>query len=518
MRKEFSLLAGLAALAWFLIRVIPKPSRAAYPCQRAAFPLASGCVLWLAGLFYFKNLYRRAVALAHRSPYTVGAMAVALAVLAAWLPLGVTSDAIAQGSAAAEPFKPSEPPNTPMGEGKGIHPGRVAWVRDPDATSWDGINGKWWDDANTDRPAVDHMTSTVLQSLTGEKTDQQAWDALFRDFNRARQLGNSGYRRGEKVAIKINANQDRSAEWGAGARPLNGLPSPQVVASLVAQLIAAGVPGEDITLYEAAGGRTIGQPIFTRIRSGSRPGFQAVRFVASEDFGLGGRVAPVADDGNAVHFSKSGTPVAYLPKQVTEAKYLINLALLRPHGMAGVTLIGKNHFGSLYFPKDGGWTPRPLHSLVMRTQPMGSYNPLVDLLGHRHLGGKTLLFMLDGLYSAEHNEGNVMRFACFGNDCASSLLASQDPVALDSVGIDILRNEPKATQVRGNVDNYLHEAALAGKPPSGTVYDPDGNGKRLAGLGVHEHWNNAADRKYSRNLGRQEGIELIAVLRMRGGK
>src|ERR1035438_1830439 len=24
---------GLAALAWFLIRVLPKPSRAAYPCQ-----------------------------------------------------------------------------------------------------------------------------------------------------------------------------------------------------------------------------------------------------------------------------------------------------------------------------------------------------------------------------------------------------------------------------------------------------------------------------------------------------
>jgi hypothetical protein len=283
-------------------------------------------------------------------------------------------------------------------------------------------------------------------------------------------------------------------------------------------ITVAGVPGEDITIYEVAGGRNIGPPIYTRIRSGSRPDFQAVRFVVGEDFGLGGRVAPVADDGNPVRFSKPGTPVAYLPKQVTEAKYMINLALLRPHGMAGVTLIGKNHFGSLYFPNDGGWTPRPLHNLVMRTQPMGSYNPLVDLLGHRHLGGKTLLFLLDGLYSAEHNEGNVMRFASFGNDWASSLLASQDPVALDSVGIDILRNEPNATQVRGNADNYLHEAALAAKPPSGIVYDPDGSGKRLSSLGVHEHWNNAAERKYSRNMGRQEGIELIAALRNRRGK
>jgi hypothetical protein len=29
---------------------------------------------------------------------------------------------------------------------------------------------------------------------------------------------------------------------------------------------------------------------------------------------------------------------------------------------------------------------------------------------------------------------------------------------------------------------------------------------------VHEHWNNATDKKYSRNLGRKEGIELIASL------
>jgi hypothetical protein len=27
---------------------------------------------------------------------------------------------------------------------------------------------------------------------------------------------------------------------------------------------------------------------------------------------------------------------------------------------------------------------------------------------------------------------------------------------------------------------------------------------------VHEHWNNATARKYSRNLGGKEGIELIA--------
>jgi hypothetical protein len=87
-------------------------------------------------------------------------------------------------------------------------------------------------------------------------------------------------------------------------------------------------------------------------------------------------------------------------------------------------------------------------------------------------------------------------------------MMSQDPVAIDSVGVDVLRNEPNATDVRGSADNYLHEAAQANKPPSGTVYNPSQTGV-LASLGVHEHWNNPTDKKYSRNLGRKQGIELI---------
>ena len=35
------------------------------------------------------------------------------------------------------------------------------------------------------------------------------------------------------------------------------------------------------------------------------------------------------------------------------------------------------------------------------------------------------------------------------------------------------------------------------------------DGKLLGSLGVHEHWNNATDKKYSRNLGKDAGIELV---------
>ena len=50
---------------------------------------------------------------------------------------------------------------------------------------------------------------------------------------------------------------------------------------------------------------------------------------------------------------------------------------------------------------------------------------------------------------------------------------------------------------------------LTGASNSGTTYTPGGDGKALTSLGVAEHSPNAWPRKYSRNLGPDEGIELI---------
>jgi hypothetical protein len=59
-------------------------------------------------------------------------------------------------------------------------------------------------------------------------------------------------------------------------------------------------------------------------------------------------------------------------------------------------------------------------------------------------------------------------------------------------------------------DQYLLEAAQAGKPPSGTRYDPQRNNATISSLGVMEHWNNKEEKKYSRNMGKNEGIELVS--------
>ncbi len=493
---------GLVSLIWFLIRVIPKPSRALYPCQRVAAPLAGGFVIWISGLLGSAFAYRKARHFLYQSRYMVAALCIVLSVLAVWLSLSVSRQATATAA-----FTPIDPPNSPIGAAKGIHPGRVVWVHDPEAANWDGQTGNWWDDENTDQDAVDIMLSKSIQGLTGQTSDPNAWDALFRHFNLTRGFGDISYQRGEKIAIKINMNQENSS--GGNWSSTVGNPSPQVIYSLLKQLInVVGVPGSAITIYDAS--RYIGNPIYNKVRNNPDPNFQAVSFVVRNNLAASGRLPAVYDTANPL-YTKSG--IAYLPTCVTGAKYLINMALLRPHSLFGVTLCAKNHFGSTYFPTGGGWTPSPMHNYGQRTNPMASYNCLVNLNGHRQLSGKTLLYLIDGLYPARNQSSEVIRWVSFGGDWFSSMLASQDPVAIDSVGLDFLRYEdsinPAITDVTGNPDNYLHEAALADNPPSGTSYDPEGDGMRLASLGVHEHWNNSIERLYSRNLGTGDGIELV---------
>ncbi len=60
-------------------------------------------------------------------------------------------------------------------------------------------------------------------------------------------------------------------------------------------------------------------------------------------------------------------------------------------------------------------------------------------------------------------------------------------------------------------ENYLHEAGLVQNAPSKTNYT-DGNGHTVSNLGVHEHWNNSEQKLYSRNLGKEKGIELVQII------
>ncbi len=150
----------------------------------------------------------------------------------------------------------------------------------------------------------------------------------------------------------------------------------------------------------------------------------------------------------------------------------------------------------------------------------GLYRVQVDLMGHELLCGKELVYLLDGLWAGSEaiDPPTKWESAPFNSDWTSSVFASQDPVAIESVAFDFLRTEYTAANHPGldypqmnGVDDYLHQAADAANWPVGITYDPENDGTPLGSLGVHEHWNNAVNKQYSRNLGMNKGIELIQI-------
>src|SRR5690242_5226429 len=81
---------GLVSLIWFLVRVIPKPIRATYPCQRIAAPVASSFVVWLLGIVGSAVAWRKArqKQLRWKAALWIAAAVAACAVVVASLPTG----------------------------------------------------------------------------------------------------------------------------------------------------------------------------------------------------------------------------------------------------------------------------------------------------------------------------------------------------------------------------------------------------------------------------------------------
>ncbi len=196
-RRLLMPLIGLLALFWFLLRVIPKPSRAAYPCQRAALSTAGLSLWWLVAPLLSALGMGQARKLRARRPLLsrcLSLLAIASVVLTVGLIPGLTR---------ATPNL--EAANSPIGTPRGIFPGRVAWVHDSAATSWNG-QGYWWQDANTNQGVVDSMMNKVVRWVANEQTVTAAWQAIFNHFNLTHGKGSVGYQAGEKIAIKVNLN------------------------------------------------------------------------------------------------------------------------------------------------------------------------------------------------------------------------------------------------------------------------------------------------------------------------
>ncbi|MFO8008106.1 MAG: DUF362 domain-containing protein [Candidatus Brocadiia bacterium] len=455
-----------------------------------------------------------------RYPLAAGMVAVAVGTLSLTLSLTDAGPALA----AADPL----PVNQPVGIAQGIHPGRVVWVRDKEAVDWVGPHtGTLWYQ-RTDQQVVSRMLERAVMNLSGEDSVAAAWDALFRHYNRTHGRGDVGYQAGEKIAIKTNHTLCGESDPMRMGKPWEHADnignSPQLTVALLRQLVVdAGVPAEQISIgdpsrimpnfyYNAIQRHEELRRVVCLTRYGSP--VSGRRLVSFSD------VPVVWSDPEPRRLDRV-TAQDHIPTSFAEADYVVNFAILKSHEMNGITLCAKNHYGSLIrnpiaYDDPLGRQFYDMHQTLPTNLPgMGHYRAVVDLMGHPELGGKTVLYLIDGLIAGEDWEGRPSRWqmAPFDGDWPESIFVSQDAVAIDSVGFDFLRTEWSESypSMSGTAD-YLREAALAGSPISGALYDPDGDGQPMDSLGVYEHWNNPEDKQYSRNLGTGAGIELVPLM------
>jgi hypothetical protein len=346
------------------------------------------------------------------------------------------------------------------------------------------------------------------------------------------------------VAVKINMNNATGS-----AKADNFIDSsPQMVLAMVRQLVnQAHVRQQDIVVYDVR--RYMMPYTLTKVWSE----FKDVRFLqtgpAKEDqpkhplYGDYSRLeAPVWVEG-VTYSNGKYNEARLIPKQIYDATYLVNMALLKAHsypyndldggdnGQTAITMTGKNHFGSIK------GTPE-LHAAINTDQEgvKNAYSPVVDLAASPNLGAKTILFVLDGLYCGRKWQSYPQHFPNFpfnnratpyeSPEWPSSVLASMDGVAIDSVGLDLLFAQTRNNDdelgrprilIRANADDYLFEMAQPGNSPSGTVYKQ--GGKVVTSLGTHERWENDSTMRYSRSIdpANGKGIELV-YLPMGGAK
>lgn len=500
-KKLSFFIVGISTTAWFLIRVIPKPSRAAYPCMQVSAPIMSAFVLYLLSLVGGVTAWIKAKTFIKNRRLGYAALFVGIALVCTIIFTIQNSDTLyAQLKSAIIPVKMMTGTNAPVGVAKGIFPGRVVWVHKPGVSNWDGDTGFWFEDRWNAQDKATAMVSNALAGLTGDKNEKQAWVKLFVFFNKSKNRGNHGYVNTEKIAIKVNENNTYSH---ADSPEINI--SPQLVYALLKSLVLqGGVPQDKITIFDAS--RFITDYTFTKCHAE----FPNVIFV--DNIGGDGRTKSTYK-AEAIRYSKDNGKLARgLATCATEADYLINVALLKGHVGQGVTLCGKNWYGATDINSD--WRKNAHDNFGQDKNGAPKYMTFVDYMGHKDLGGKTILYLIDGFYGSKAVNGVPKprwKMKPFNGNWPCSLLASQDPVAIDAVALDFISNEwPDAVDM-DYADAYLLEAAKADNPPSGTVYDPEKDGTKLNSLGVLEHWNNATDKQYSHNLGKKTGIELVAV-------
>jgi uncharacterized protein (DUF362 family) len=230
-----------------------------------------------------------------------------------------------------------------------------------------------WNGAKLSPEVLSQMLDAAITKLTGLNDAGQAWKTLFDP--------------GERIVLKVNTIQG-SSTWTHVA----------LVNAITDRLQAAGVPAGQITIYD----RTSGE-------------LQGAGFKINRD---GPGVRCIATDNNYTGKATVAGQATRLSDILMQADALINVPLIKQHGITGFSFALKNHYGTINNPSSFHYGKQMQRGLA----EISSLPAIKD---------KTRLIIGDALTLVLGNNWDQPV-------ASDSLFMSFDPVAHDTQGLKVL--------------------------------------------------------------------------------
>ncbi len=264
---------------------------------------------------------------------------------------------------------------------------------------------------------VKQMMDFGITSLTGTDNQKNAWKSLFHED--------------ERVGIKIN---------GLGADILAG--NYQICRAIVDALKGIGVKENNIIIWDQY------QHFFLSSGFKINRSFKGVRTYTTD--GGGGKEA--LDSGSSYREYDSGYGAVKISKILTEeVDSLINLGLLKDHGLAGVSIALKNiSHGVISHPDI-------FHD--------NSCDPFIAAINSiPAIKDKIKLHICNGIVGLYEGGPMPQKRHTWNNN---GIILSRDPVALDTIGMNIIEEKRKEKEMRSlfdrpNLPKHIETAAKYG--------------------------------------------------------
>ena len=264
---------------------------------------------------------------------------------------------------------------------------------------------------------VKQMMNSGITSLTGTDNPKAAWKSLFHED--------------ERVGIKIN---------GLGADMLAG--NYQICWAIVDALKGIGVKENNIIIWDQY------QHFFLSSGFKINRSFKGVRTYTMD--GGGGKEA--LDSGSSHREYDSGYGAVKISRILTEeVDSLINLGLLKDHGLAGVSIALKNiSHGVISHPDN-------FHD--------NACDPFIAAINSIPvIKDKIKLHICNGIVGLYDGGPMPQRKHIWNNN---GIILSRDPVALDTIGMNIIEEKRKEKDLRSlfnrpNLPKHIETAAKYG--------------------------------------------------------